>query len=167
MKHQADILQKAQACSSQMDHDDIVFMQSALREAVMAFERGEVPVGAILVRNREIIGSSHNQREGLRDPTAHAEILVLRNAAGISDSWRFLDATLYVTKEPCIMCAGAIVHARIRRLVYGCSDPRAGAVESIYQILGDRRLNHQVEVQSGVLADDCACLLRGFFEKRR
>lgn len=149
------------------DRDDIFYMKLALAEAEEAFKDGEVPVGAVLVRSGEIIGRSRNERQQSKDPTAHAEIIALRNAAGSSDSWRILEATLYVTKEPCVMCAGAIVNARIKRLVYGCSDPKAGAVSSLYHILNDPRLNHQVEVQTGVLAEECANLLKEFFGKRR
>jgi len=142
-------------------------MGLALKEAGLAFQMGEVPVGAIVVLNGEVISATHNLREDSKDPTAHAEILSLRDATRISDSWRLAGATLYVTKEPCIMCAGALVNARIARLVYGCRDEKAGGVDSLYQILSDKRLNHQVEVVSGVLENECSGLLRNFFQERR
>ncbi len=147
--------------------EDIHFMSLALKEAEAAFEEGEVPVGAVLVKEGIVAASAHNLRECLKDPSAHAEILALRGGTQISDSWRLSGSTLYVTKEPCIMCAGAIVNARIARLVYGCADAKAGGVDSLYKILGDIRLNHQVEVLSGVLEDECASLLKRFFQERR
>lgn len=147
--------------------EDIYFMGLALKEAETAFREGEVPVGAVLVREGNIIGSAHNLREYTRDPSAHAEILVLRAGTKNADSWRLSGATLYVTKEPCIMCAGAIVNARIARLVYGCRDPKAGGVDSLYRILGDARLNHQTDITSGVCEDECALLLKSFFQERR
>ncbi|MDH4232371.1 MAG: tRNA adenosine(34) deaminase TadA [Nitrospirota bacterium] len=146
---------------------DRYFMRLALKEAGLAFQMGEVPVGAILVKDGEVVSSSHNLRETLKDPSAHAEILALRDATKISDSWRLSGATLYVTKEPCIMCAGALVNSRVARLVYGCRDEKAGGVDSLYRILSDGRLNHRVEVVSGVLGDECAALLRQFFRERR
>ncbi len=142
-------------------------MRVALEEAGLAFQKGEIPVGAVLVKDGSILNKSHNLRETLKDPTAHAEILVLRTATDISDSWRLTGTTLYVTKEPCIMCTGAIVNSRIGRLVYGCKDIKAGAVDSLYNILDDKRLNHRVEVVSGVLEDECAALLKRFFRERR
>ena len=142
-------------------------MRLALKEASLAFQRGEVPVGAIISKDGEVISSSHNLRETTKDPTAHAEILVIRDATKISDSWRLTGLTLYVTKEPCIMCAGALVNSRIARLVYGCRDDKAGGVDSLYQILNDKRLNHQVEVVSCVLDEECAAILRNFFKERR
>jgi tRNA(adenine34) deaminase len=142
-------------------------MRLALKEAGLAFLEGEVPVGALVVKDGEIISSSHNLREKSKDPSAHAEILAIRDATKISDSWRLIGSTLYVTKEPCIMCSGALVNSRISRLVYGCKDDKAGGVDSLYAILNDRRLNHQVEVVSGVLEDECAAMLRRFFKERR
>ena len=142
-------------------------MRLALKEASLAFQRGEVPVGAIISKDGKVISSSHNLRETSKDPSAHAEILVIRDATKISDSWRLTGLTLYVTKEPCIMCAGALVNSRIARLVYGCRDEKAGGVDSLYQILNDKRLNHQVEVVSGVLDEECAGILRNFFKGRR
>jgi tRNA(adenine34) deaminase len=153
--------------TSEHVNEDLNFMRLALREAEAAFEKGEVPVGAVLVKEGEVIQSAHNLRECMKDPSAHAEILALRAGTKGSDSWRLSDTTLYVTKEPCIMCAGAIVNARIARLVYGCRDPKAGGVDSLYGILRDARLNHQVEVTSGVLDDECASLLKRFFQERR
>ncbi len=152
---------------SEIEEIDAYFMRLALQEAAVAFERGEVPVGAVLARDGEILEKGHNVREGTKDPTAHAEILVLRAGAGGSDSWRLLGTTLYVTKEPCIMCAGAILNARVQRLVYGCRDAKAGGVDSLFSLLNDRRLNHRVEVRSGVIEDECAELLRRFFRERR
>jgi tRNA(adenine34) deaminase len=143
------------------------FMRLALKEASLAFEMGEVPVGALLVKDGAVVSSSHNLRETLKDPSAHAEILALRDATRISDSWRLAGSTLYVTKEPCIMCAGALVNARIARLVYGCRDEKAGGVDSLYRIVNDERLNHRVEVVSGVLEEECAGILRRFFRERR
>ena len=142
-------------------------MRLALKEASLAYQRGEVPVGAIISKDGKVISSSHNLRETSKDPSAHAEILVIRDATKISDSWRLTGLTLYVTKEPCIMCAGALVNSRITRLVYGCRDEKAGGVDSLYQILSDKRLNHQVEVVSGVLENECSGLLRNFFQERR
>ena len=146
---------------------DIFFMRLALKEAGLAFQMGEVPVGAVLVKDGKVISSSYNLREITKDPSAHAEILALRDAAKISGSWRLTESTLYVTKEPCIMCSGALVNSRITRLVYGCRDEKAGGVDSLYNILNDKRLNHQVEVVSGVLEDECAETLRKFFKERR
>lgn len=142
-------------------------MRLALKEAKDAFREGEVPVGAVIVMDNEVISCAHNMRETSFDPTAHAEIIVLKEAAQKIKSWRLTGATLYVTKEPCIMCAGAMVNARLGKLVYGCTDIKAGAVHSIYQILSDKRLNHQVEVVSGVLEEECAALLKRFFQERR
>ncbi|MBA4348483.1 MAG: tRNA-specific adenosine deaminase [Thermodesulfovibrio sp.] len=142
-------------------------MRLALKEAEEAFNEGEVPVGAVLVVHNEIIAIERNSRESTFDPTNHAEISVLREAAGKIKNWRLTDATLYVTKEPCVMCAGAMVNARLGRLVYGCDDTKGGAVNSLYKLLSDKRLNHQVEVVSGVLEEECAQLLKRFFESLR
>ena len=146
-------------------------MRLALGEAAQAAMHGEVPVGAVIMLDGSLIGAGGNRRETMRDPTAHAEILALRQAARANGhpgrSWRLCDATLYVTQEPCPMCAGALVNARIRRLVYGCPNPKAGAVRTLYQIVEDERLNHRVEVCEGVLADECAALLRRFFSALR
>jgi len=142
-------------------------MRLALEEASLAFTEGEVPVGAVLVKDSNVIAEAHNCKETSRDPTGHAEILVLKAGAEKNSSWRLTDATLYVTKEPCIMCAGAMINARLGRLVYGCRDEKGGAVNSLYNLLSDKRLNHQVEVVSGVLEDECAELLKCFFKSRR
>lgn len=150
-----------------MKEQDIYFMKIALEEAGIAFSEGEVPVGAVLVSEGNIISKAHNTRETSKDPTAHAEILAIRKGVEKSDSWRLSNATLYVTKEPCIMCAGAMVNARIKRLVYGCKDEKGGAAASLYHLLSDRRLNHQVEIVSGFLEDECAEILKKFFQERR
>jgi tRNA(adenine34) deaminase len=142
-------------------------MTMAFREAEAAFREDEVPVGAVLVIYGEVVACAHNTREASSDPTAHAEILVMREACRQLRSWRLTEATLYVTKEPCIMCAGAMVNARLGRLVYGCNDFKAGGVQGLYTILSDRRLNHQVEVVSGVMGEESAALLREFFRRRR
>ncbi len=146
---------------------DIDFMHIAHEEAEKAFNEDEVPVGAVLVIKGEIIARAHNKRESAFDPTAHAEVIVMREAAQKIKNWRLIDATIYVTKEPCIMCAGAMVNARLGRLVYGCGDTKAGAVQSLYRLLSDKRLNHQVEIVSGILEDECAELLKKFFKERR
>lgn len=138
-----------------------------MEEASLAFEEGEVPVGALIVKDGNILARAHNLREKLNDPSAHAEMLVLRAVAGLQGSWRLTATTLYVTKEPCIMCSGAVVNARISRLVFGCSDEKAGGVKSLYSIPEDLRLNHRVEVLPGVLEDECAEILRRFFRLRR
>ncbi len=149
------------------DEEDIYFMNLALEEATLAYGKGEVPVGAVLVSNGRVLSRACNLREASRDPSAHAEILAMRTSAKESDSWRLTGATLYVTKEPCIMCSGAIINARIRRVVYGCRDIKAGGVDSLYTILTDPRLNHRVDVTPGVLEQTCAGLLRRFFRERR
>ena len=142
-------------------------MRAALREAVAARDEGEVPVGAVVVRDGRIIGRGHNQRERLNDPTAHAEMLALTAASAFVESWRLDGCTLYVTLEPCAMCAGAIVLARIERLVFGTADPKSGACVSLYQIPTDKRLNHRIALGDAVLADECAALLQAFFEAQR
>lgn len=147
--------------------EDIRFLKMALDEARLASSEDEVPVGAVLVVGGEVVACAHNLREALKDPTAHAEVLALREGAKRLGRWRLTDATLYVTKEPCPMCAGAMVNARLGRLVFGCIDPKGGAVVSLYNILSDRRLNHQVEVVSGLLEAECAEIIREFFQKRR
>lgn len=150
-----------------MSERDEYFMRLALEEAKAAFEAGEVPVGAVLVKDDQVIASSCNRKEATGDPTAHAELTVIREGAISADEWRLTEATLYVTKEPCVMCAGAIVNARVGRLVYGCRDVRYGAVNSRYQLIFDPALNHQARVVSGVLEDECADLLKRFFLMRR
>jgi tRNA(adenine34) deaminase len=147
--------------------DDEVWMRKALREAEAAGSVGEVPVGAIVVHKGRIIGRGHNQRETLNDPTAHAEMIAITAAAGELESWRLIECTLYVTLEPCAMCAGAIVLARIPRLVFGAKDPKAGACGSVLDITQHPRLNHRVAPETGVLADECAHVLSEFFKKRR
>ncbi len=148
-------------------HADELWMEEALREARRALTLGEVPVGAIVVREGRIIGRGCNQPISTNDPTAHAEMLALREAAQAVDNYRLLDCDLYVTVEPCAMCSGAITHARIRRLIYGADDPKAGAVRSVLQVLNHPKLNHQVETVSGVLAARCMDLLQTFFRERR
>ena len=143
------------------------FMREALNEARRARDADEVPIGAVVVRDERIIGRGHNQRALLRDPTAHAEMLALTAAATYVNSWRLDGCTLYVTLEPCAMCAGAIVLARIERLVFGTLDPKAGACTSLYRIPTDERLNHRVELGEPVLAGECAALLQEFFAKQR
>lgn len=143
------------------------FMRMALAEAQQAAAADEVPVGAVIVHGQRVVASAHNQREQLRDPTAHAEMIALTQAAEALGDWRLEGCTLYVTLEPCPMCAGAILQARLPTLVYGAPDPKAGAVHTLYQLLGDRRLNHQCQIVTGVLADQCGHLLTGFFEGKR
>ncbi len=146
---------------------DDAFMREALKEAALAREAGEVPVGCVVVHGGRIIARAHNRREMLSDPTAHAETIALRRAASKLGSWRLEGATLYVTLEPCAMCAGAMVLARVERLVYGAADPKAGAVESVFRILDEDRLNHRVEVRRGVEARRCGAVLTEFFRERR
>ncbi|MBV9466512.1 MAG: tRNA adenosine(34) deaminase TadA [Solirubrobacterales bacterium] len=146
---------------------DEYFMRMALREATRALAHDDIPVGALVVREGEVIGTGHNERELRSDPTAHAELIALRDAARTLGSWRVLDSVMYVTLEPCAMCAGAIVLARIPRLVFGTTDPKAGAAGSVLNVLAEPRLNHSPQVQSGLLAADCADLLRSFFAPRR
>lgn len=142
-------------------------MRAALREAEEAARRDEVPVGAVVVHNGKIVGRGHNQREMLKDPTAHAEMIAITQAAAALEGWRLEGTTLYVTLEPCLMCAGAIVNARIQRVVFGALDPKAGACGSLYQVGLDTRLNHRFEVVGGVLAEECGALLREFFSRKR
>ncbi|HEU4976456.1 MAG TPA: tRNA adenosine(34) deaminase TadA [Baekduia sp.] len=147
--------------------DDERWMGEALQEARSAIEHDDVPIGAVVVHGGEIIGRGRNERELDQDPTAHAEILALREAAAALGSWRVLESTLYVTLEPCAMCAGAIVLSRIPRVVYGCADPKAGAGGSVLDVLAEPRLNHRPEVVGGVRGEECAELLRAFFKARR
>ncbi len=146
---------------------DEYFMRLALREATRALEHEDVPIGAVVVREGEVIGSAHNERELRADPTAHAEMIALRDAARAVGSWRILDAVIYVTLEPCAMCAGAIVLARLPRVVFGTPDPKAGAAGSVFNILEEPRLNHRPQVEEGLLAAESAELLREFFAPRR
>jgi tRNA(adenine34) deaminase len=148
-------------------YPDDTFMRRALFEAEAAFAEDEVPVGAVIVQDGRIIAAAHNQREQLRDPTAHAEIIAITQAATARGDWRLDRCTLYVTLEPCPMCAGAIVLARIARVVYGTDDPKAGAVRSLYRLLDDERLNHRSEVTAGVLRKACSEILTRFFEGKR
>lgn len=142
-------------------------MRVALQEASLALKKKEVPVGAVVAYRDKIIGRGHNQTETLNDPTAHAEILAIGAAANYLNSWRLSEAVLYVTLEPCAMCAGAIVLARMKKLVFGAFDPKAGACGSLYNLVQDKRLNHQVEVVSEVLSEDCSALLQAFFKELR
>ena len=142
-------------------------MQLALDQAAAAAVHGDVPIGAVVVRDGQVIAARHNERELTGDPTAHAEVLAIRDAAKVVGHWRLLDCSLYVTLEPCVMCAGALVNARIGRVVFGAVDPKAGALVSLYQICGDPRLNHRPPVVAGVRADEAGTLLRDFFANRR
>lgn len=142
-------------------------MREALRQAQKAFEASEVPVGAVVVREGKIIGRAHNQVELLKDATAHAEMLALTQAEAAVGDWRLTDCDLYVTKEPCAMCAGALVHTRIRRVIFGCADPVGGAAGSVINLLQMPGFNHRCDVVSGVLQDECVTILQNFFRKRR
>ncbi len=146
---------------------DDYFMRLAVREAERALEHDDVPIGAVLVRDGELVAAAHNERELRQDPTAHAEIIALREAAREIGSWRLLDTVLYVTLEPCAMCAGAIVLARVPRVVFGASDPKAGACGSVLDVLGEERLNHRPDVAGGLLGEECGQLLSEFFASRR
>jgi tRNA(adenine34) deaminase len=146
---------------------DEYFMRLALREAARALDHDDVPIGAIVVHDGEVIGTGHNERELREDPTAHAELIALREAARALGSWRILDAVMYVTLEPCAMCAGGIVLSRIPRVVFGAADPKAGAAGSGLNVLDTPELNHRPQVAGGLLAEDCADLLRSFFASRR
>jgi tRNA(adenine34) deaminase len=143
------------------------WMRCALELAQQAQDQGEVPVGALVIMDKQIIGEGWNQPIGLHDPSAHAEIAALRNAARGQRNYRLPGATLYVTLEPCVMCVGAIMHARIARVVYGATDPKSGAAGGRFSLLGSEQFNHRVEITGGVLADDCGNLLRNFFQSRR
>lgn len=143
------------------------FMALALQEAEAAAAEDEVPVGAVIVHAGRVVAAAHNQRERLRDPTAHAEMIAVTQAAESLGSWRLENCTLYVTLEPCPMCAGAVIQARIPRVVYGADDPKGGAVRSLYRLLEDARLNHRCEIRGGVLADRCGAVLSEFFRKQR
>lgn len=148
-----------------MKHDD--WMRLALEQAQIAYKRDEVPIGAVIVRNGEILSLSFNEKEKDQDPTAHAEIIAIRRAAEKLGHWRLTDAMLYVTLEPCPMCAGAIIQSRIKHLIYGASDPKGGAAGSVLNVLNEKLWNHKVEVTAGVLEEDCTVLLREFFRKKR
>lgn len=150
-----------------MSEEDRIFMQEAIAEAGMAEEIREVPIGAVIVRQGEIIARGHNLRETLNDPTAHAEMIAIKKASERLNAWRLLDCTLYVTLEPCPMCAGAIVQARIGRVVYGTSDPKAGCAGTLMNLLREERFNHMAVVESGVLQEECASMLTQFFRRLR
>jgi tRNA(adenine34) deaminase len=147
--------------------EDEQFMRMAIESAKIAEENGDVPIGAVIVHKNQIIAKAYNQREQLQDPTAHAEIIALTQAAAALENWHLNGCTIYVTLEPCPMCAGALVLSRMDRLVYGCDDPKTGAVKSLYNIVTDSRLNHRLKVTSGVLADECTKQLQDFFQHRR
>jgi tRNA(adenine34) deaminase len=149
------------------NEQDQRFMRVAIDQAEIARENGDVPVGAVIVHEGRLIAKAYNQREQLNDPTAHAEIIALTQAAEAVGNWHLDDCTIYVTLEPCAMCAGALVLARMDRLVYGCQDPKAGACGSLYNIVQDERLNHRLEVTSGVMEDECRRQLQEFFAHRR
>ena len=146
---------------------DESFMRAALRLAAKAYEADEVPVGAVVVRAGKIIGRAYNQVELLKDATAHAEMLALTQAEAAVGDWRLTDCDLYVTKEPCIMCAGALIHVRIRRLIFGCADPKSGAAGGVINLLQHSALNHDCEITSGILQNECAAILQDFFRKKR
>ena len=148
-------------------HDDAYWMQQALDLAREAWNAGEVPVGAVVVADGKIVGRGYNQPISSHDPTAHAEVMALRDAAGQLANYRLPGATLYVTMEPCVMCAGAILHARVARVVYGAKEYKTGAHGSIMDVFAEPRLNHHCEIVGGVLADECAAMISGFFEARR
>jgi tRNA(adenine34) deaminase len=148
-----------------MDHEK--FMREAIAEATLAFQRGDVPVGAVAVCDDQIIGRGHNRKEELKDPTAHAEMIALQEAARALGGWRLIGVTLYCTMEPCSMCAGAMIQARLPRLVYAVDDPKAGAAGSVVDLLRNERLNHRVEVIAGVLAEEAEELTQRFFQKLR
>jgi tRNA(adenine34) deaminase len=148
-----------------LDHS--TYMRLALAQARRAQEHDDVPIGAVVVRDDDVIAAAHNERELRKDPTAHAEVLAVRAASEALGSWRLDGCTLYVTLEPCPMCAGALVLARVKRLVYGPQDPKAGAAYTLYNIVQDPRLNHEVEIVTGIEEEACAELLRGFFQSRR
>lgn len=150
-----------------MTNLDEHYMKIAIDQAFIAEENGDVPIGCVIVYEGRIVAKAYNQREQLRDPTAHAEIIALTQAAEAVGSWRLYGCTVFVTLEPCPMCAGALVLARVDRLVYGCDDPKTGAIRSLYNIVQDDRLNHRVEVTSGVMADSCTAQLQEFFRRRR
>jgi len=143
------------------------FMKPAVEEALRAAEKGEVPIGAVAIVGNEIVGRAHNIRESAANPLGHAEILLIEKIAKAKNDWRLEDVTIFVTCEPCIMCMGAMLQARVKKIVYGCPDPKAGACGSLFDLSKDKRLNHQIEVESGVLKDECSKLLSDFFKKLR
>lgn len=147
--------------------NDEAWMRHAINLAEQAKVADEVPVGAVIVHEGKIIGEGWNQPISRHDPSAHAEMIALRRAAQTLENYRLLNTTLYVTLEPCVMCAGAIIHARVKRVVFGAFDPKAGAAGSVFEVLGTKKLNHYVEWQGGILAEDCGAMLRNFFKQRR
>lgn len=148
-------------------HEHELYMRAAIEEAKKAAALGEVPIGAVIVRNGEIVGRGYNLRETEKDPTLHAEMIAIRQASAKLGGWRLIGCTLYVTLEPCPMCAGAIVQSRVEQVVYGARDPKAGCAGSLMNLLGDDRFNHQVPVHSGVLAEECGQMLKDFFRGLR
>ena len=161
------LLSKFMKSFSDEKNRDRFYMELALQEAGRAAEEGEIPVGAVIVKEGEVIGQAHNRREGLQSPISHAEIMAIEAASSHLRSWRLHGCVLYVTLEPCIMCVGAILQARLPRLLFGCPDPKAGAVESLYRLCEDDRLNHRVAVTRGVLEDECSAVLTKFFNDLR
>jgi tRNA(adenine34) deaminase len=147
--------------------NDVIWMQHAIQLAETAAQHNEVPVGAVLIQDNQIIGEGWNRPIGLHDPSAHAEVIALRDAATKIKNYRLVNSTLYVTLEPCMMCVGALVHARVQRVVYGASEPRAGAVQSVFQLGSSEKLNHRIQYAGGVLAEQCGDLLKRFFQARR
>ena len=143
------------------------YIRMALEQAQHAVAQDEVPVGAVIVRNDQVIAAAHNAREQLRDPTAHAEMIAITQAGEACGTWHLTDCIMYVTLEPCLMCAGAILNARLPLLVYGASDPKAGAVNSLYQVLQDERLNHETQIVAGIMAQHCGDILTKFFREKR
>lgn len=150
-----------------MPHTDQHFMQLALEQARLAYQQGEVPVGAVIVHNNEVIGRGYNQPITTHDPSAHAEVVAIRNAAAHLQNYRLIDCILYVTVEPCTMCTGLLIHSRINRLVYGTTEPKAGAIESAIQLPQQHFYNHNLQIQGGILAAECAQLMTEFFAMRR
>ncbi len=150
-----------------IENDDVFWMGKAIGQAEKAAARGEVPIGAVIVKDGNIIARGHNLREGMQDPSAHAELIAIRRAAKKIGNWRLLDTTLYVTLEPCLMCMGAILLARVEKVVFGCHDPKGGAAGSLYDLSDDRRLNHRITLVSGVRHAECASLLSNFFKLLR
>jgi tRNA(adenine34) deaminase len=162
-----DRVQSAVALPPSFSADDVRFMSRALELARQAETAGEVPVGAVIVKDGVVIAEGWNRPISTHDPSAHAEMIAMRAAAGALQNYRLLDTTLYVTLEPCAMCAGAMVHARVKRVVFAARDPRAGAAGSVFNIVQHTALNHRIQIEEGVLRDECSALLRGFFQKRR
>lgn len=150
-----------------MTHSDVIFMHEAVKQAQIAFERDEIPVGAVIVHEKQIISRAYNQVEMLKDPTAHAEMLAITQATNFLSSKWLEKCTMYVTLEPCSMCAGALVLARLKRISFGAADPKAGACGSVFNIVGDKRLNHRLEIKSGICSDVCGEMLTDFFRRKR